>query len=225
MPITTCKECQRKVSLSAHVCPHCGCSNPAGSWKGLVAGIIVLIVILALVVAIFAGHKRGDKRAVSGTQPAAALKSVVPPTPRKTFSMTPEALQQALQRDQNLAFTQLATDRGGNDNDNDTFHLSLGDGITMAGTVGKKDGLIKDLTLTLPRENDGITPLMVLLSAAHAMTPDVPKEEINLAVTEMIKEATEGMEEGISIEKTVGSQQYAVTADSATELKFSFSPN
>jgi hypothetical protein len=179
---------------------------------------IVMAVILALAMSFFAGHIKNNKN--NKNEPA-VQKSIASPAPVRKLSMTPDALQQALQVKLKFATTQLAVENG---EFNEAFMLTMGEGMTMVGTV-EKDGSIKGLALTLPAVNDGITPLMVLLSTAHAVTPDVPKEDINLTVTEMIKEATEGMEKGISIDRTVGSLQYSASADSTTGLRFSFAPN
>jgi hypothetical protein len=52
MALTTCKECQGKVSTTAAACPHCGAAikdqNKSGCGTWLLGGIILVIVFIIL---------------------------------------------------------------------------------------------------------------------------------------------------------------------------------
>ncbi|GHT87267.1 hypothetical protein AGMMS49543_22790 [Betaproteobacteria bacterium] len=218
MTVTTCKACHKKVSLSVSACPHCGCKNPTtGFSKSKTVGVFAMLVIMTFAMSFYAVHNKINKNEVSVPQ----TPGLTSPAPVRRLNMTPEAFQQALHAELKRTTTQLAVERG---EFNGAFMITMEDGITMVGTVNKNDGSIKGLALTVPAKNDGITPLIILLSTAYAITPDVPKEEINLAMTEMIKEATDGTGKGIPVERTVGPLKYAASADSTTGLRFSFAP-
>jgi hypothetical protein len=154
--------------------------------------------------------------------------TAVAPSPReeKKFSFTPEEFRKrynnfALQVDKKFVIRKIDVQKG---DVNDTFMLTLGKGIGMVGSVNKKDGLLQSVILTLAGENDGVTPMMVFLATAHALTDGVPKEEISAAVSGMIKEAAEGVEKGVFLEREIGSVQYTMSANRGIGLMFVISP-
>jgi hypothetical protein len=198
---------------------------------GLVAGVIAFVITGVMMPTSETPADEpaaADKPVVVSKPVTAESAPVEKPAPRKEkdFPFTAEEFRErynkfALQVDKKFVIGKIDIQKG---EVNDTFTLSLGEGIGMVGTVNKKDGLLKGLILILAGENDGLTPMMVFLSVAHAVTDGAPKEEISAAVLDMVQKAAEGVEKGVSLKRKVGSAEYSMTANRITGLMLAISP-
>lgn len=107
---------------------------------------------------------------------------------------------------------------------NDVFTHSFAKNVAIVGTVNKSDGSMQSLIVTIAGAGDDIAkPVIVLLSAAHALNPGVPKEEHSKAVLGLIKNAMSTIEAGTSYDETVGDLHYSAFASHYTGLMFTIS--
>ncbi len=68
MAMTTCKECGKEISSSAHVCPHCGKKRAHWSLMKIVGLSFLAIVVLGIVLSAIYGTNSGNS-ARSSTVP------------------------------------------------------------------------------------------------------------------------------------------------------------
>jgi hypothetical protein len=107
---------------------------------------------------------------------------------------------------------------------NDVFTHSFAKNVAIVGTVNKSDGSMQSLIVTIAGAGDDIAkPVIVLLSAAHALNPGVPKEEHSKAVLGLVKNAMSTIEAGTSYDETVGDLHYSAFASQYTGLMFTIS--
>ncbi len=107
---------------------------------------------------------------------------------------------------------------------NDVFTHSFAKNVAIVGTVNKSDGTMQSLIVTIAGSGDDLAkPVVVLLSAAHALNPEVPKEEHSKAVLDLIKNAMADIDAGSSFDETVGDLHYSAFASKYTGLMFTIS--
>lgn len=107
---------------------------------------------------------------------------------------------------------------------NDVFTHAFAKNVAIVGSVNKSDGSMQSLIVTVAGQGEDIAkPIVVLLSAAHALNPNAPKEEISKAVLDLVKSAMANMDAGSSFDDTVGDLHYSAFASQYTGLMFTIS--
>jgi hypothetical protein len=112
---------------------------------------------------------------------------------------------------------------------NNTFKRTMGKNIGIFGTVGKQSGNLKELMIIVGGTDsneamDVLKPVVVILAAAQAANPNIPKEQIGNTIPSMVNTAMENIKTGKSVEKTLGGVDYLASASEITGLMFSISP-
>lgn len=145
---------------------------------------------------------------------------------KETLGVTPEEFRTAFNKfvgqiDSSYRAAEFEVESG---DVNDVFTHSFAKNVAIVGTVNKSDGTMQSLIVTIAGSGDDLAkPVVVLLSAAHALNPDVPKEEHSKAVLGLVKNAMANIETGSSFDETVGALYYSAFASEYTGLMFTIS--
>lgn len=169
---------------------------------------------------------------VAEQAPPATLENVnskpANPVVEKTLGVTPEEFRIAFNKtigqvDSSYRAAEFEIESG---DVNDVFKHSFAENVSVVGTVNKGDGSLRDLLILVGGpDEDRVKPLAVLLTAASALNPEIPKERVSQVVAGLIKNAISNIESGTPFEEDLGGVHYTAAASRYTGLMFSIGSN
>ncbi|MDR0234148.1 MAG: zinc ribbon domain-containing protein [Zoogloeaceae bacterium] len=218
--LVQCKECKKEVSSDAKVCPYCGVKDPGVTFGMMLgAGVITVAAIALLVSYCGKSEEKSDTAA-----PDAPVEQV----DKKDLGMTPDEFRDAYNKlasavDKKYLMPALNVQKGKTQG---AFSYTINDGVGVVGTVNNGNGKIKEITLMLAAENDGVTPLVVFLCTSKALNPKISGDENYATISEMVQQAAKKRAEAgeASLEREVGNLRYNMSSNAFTGLTFSISP-
>lgn len=167
--------------------------------------------------------KAGDGAAAPAPvlDPAEAVQS------GKGLGMTPEGFRKSFnaiagEEDPRYAIPRLTISSG---EKNDTFTHQFSRQAGIMGAVSKQDGSLEYVMLitsgSKTDNSENVRSLAMLLFAAQALNPTVPRDENNQAVIALVKEAVANISSPKPVSQRVGKLEYSATASDVTGLMFS----
>lgn len=155
--------------------------------------------------------------------PAPAPAAVVP---KKNLGMTPEEFRKAYnnmigQIDKSWRVAEFDVQSG---TVSDTFTAPLGKAVHIVGSIDKANGKLIGLMAILgsSQAEENMRAIASLLTVAQVTTQGAPKEKISNAVTKLMKDASENIDDpDASAEKMiVGNRKFTFSASRATGFMF-----